>query len=685
MLVSIDFETYLISNEAPWPRPVCLSYYDGETLDLVIADDMEKKLREFLESDKFIIAHNMAFEFNVIYEHFPDLRELLLKKAKEDKLVCTLIYQQLINHTAKKALFKFSLADLVDHYFDIDIFAGKTEPDAWRLRYSELDGVPLHEWPYKAVEYALSDSEWAYKVFLEQRGKRLKYGESVRSEALLNLMGKFGIMVDKDRVATLEREIYGHLEPSYQRLTEMGFCEYKKPKANQEVTSKKPSKKMKKLREYIEENVKDIEYTAKGVVATTGEALKMYHKETDDIVFEDFMNVSDYEKVITAFVNNLKQADPVIRTRYSATKSTGRTSSSIDRTMPSVNIQQMPREVKDVTWDVRNCFIPRAGYKIVSIDYSGLELSSTGHQLYKVYGRSAMRDMINKGDKPTDMHSMFAYRLRNMDKKYPTCTYEEFVANKKKETFKEYRQLAKPINLGFPGGIGYDTMRKLLLKEGIKTKFKIITTAKTEDYLLRLKRKLYDCNEMLRVARLNKYQYALVVDELVILKNELFNLYPELGWFLREDNTRYLTGETKRMMNDYGEWEDEEMYKYDIYGMKRDWCTYTAFCNGFLMQTPAAIGAKRMMCEIIEKYRDDTRMNPLAFIHDEIVFEVLDTDDKYDIIKDVSTIMIDQMQTVLDTVRIAVEAEIMDYWMKAGGEWSKTYWKNPNEDELHEK
>ena len=159
-------------------------------------------------------------------------------------------------------------------------------------------------------------------------------------------------------------------------------------------------------------------------------------------IISNYLFVMEYEKVLTAFVVNLKKADPYIRSEYNAVVSTGRTSCRSSQNFASLNVQQMPRGVEGVTWDIRNCFVPREGYKIVSIDYSGLELTSTAHQLYTVTGKSSMRDILNKGSEPTDMHSMLGYRLMNIKEK-SNVTYEEFVANKKKEPYKHYRQLAK--------------------------------------------------------------------------------------------------------------------------------------------------------------------------------------------------------------------------------------------------
>lgn len=46
----------------------------------------------------------------------------------------------------------------------------------WRLRYCQLDGVPLGEWPADAVEYAIMDSRWALDVFEAQAAVQPPYG-----------------------------------------------------------------------------------------------------------------------------------------------------------------------------------------------------------------------------------------------------------------------------------------------------------------------------------------------------------------------------------------------------------------------------------------------------------------------------------------------------------------------------
>lgn len=648
MLYSIDFETHLIGEDAIYPKPVCLSAYNGRETFLFRKEEMQQFLAKILPKDT-IIAHNASFECGVIAHHFPELIPEMLKAIDEDRIICTKVIEKLIDILREKPTNKATLASLVSLYFGEDISATKGE-DAWRLRYAELEDV--EEWPQEAIDYAIDDSVWAYKVYEKQED--VEYALSVKSEIYLNLMGATGIQLDTDRVNKLKEEVLGYLNPNYEFLIEKGFCK-KDPKKEQ------PTKQMKKLREYLETLPIQKMYTKKGVVSTTSESLEMYNKQVDDKILQTFSDIAVYEKVLTAYLSRMKDVN-VIYSQYESTKSTGRTSSNSSKLFPSLNIQQMPRKVPGVSYDIRNCFVPRPGFKLLSIDYAGLELCSTAHQLYKFYGYSSMRDMLNDGDEPADLHSRLAARLKQI-------SYEEFLANK--HLYKEDRQKAKPINLGFPGGIGYDTMRHLLWRDGIKTNFKILHTEKTKKELYYYLHSL--CSPELRIARLKKNEYAIVQDELVKLKAEFFRLYPELERFLKEDHVKFQDGNVKYVKNEFDEWEEEPMHSYNIYGHHRKWCTYTALCNGFLMQTPSAVGAKRAVNVIMSKYYQNPDINPLAFIHDELVFEI--KEDRLDLVDDLADIMIDQMKTVLDSVRITVEASVMNQWQKEDGFWTKTYWR----------
>lgn len=682
MYIAIDFETYLISASEPIPRPVCLSYYylEGRSPKkgvLVGKDKMETFLKTILESNLRIIAHNMSFEALVIDEHFPKLKELLKAKFDSKQMICTKVYQQLLDATLERPLHRADLGSMVKKYLKIDISEDKNDPDSWRLRYSELDGVPLEQWPQKAIDYAIDDSFYAYKIYNMLKSNKIEYNLSVAADFYLNKMGLNGITIDITRVNTLREEIQAKLAPGYAILTKAGLVEKGK--------NGKYKKKMKMFREFIEKNVPTFEKTAKGTVATSSEHLDKYAAQLEEgetrEVLTNYLDVMKYEKVLTAFISRLEKADPLVRTQYKAAVSSGRTSSSTSQNFASVNIQQMPRSVEGVTWDIRNCFVPREGFKFCSIDYNGLELSSTAHQLYALTGKHNMLDIINGGDKPTDMHSMLAYRIMNI-KEGSNETYESFVKNKKKAPYSDYRQLAKPINLGFPGGIGYDTMRTLLARDKVNPKLVVLETSKYEQELVWKRNTLKKDGYPVRIRRTGIQEYQLIYDELVQLKETLFGLYPDLEHFLKEGHKEFLTGKEKPMKNEFGEWEKEPMYSFIAGDFKRDYCMYTQVCNGLLMQSPSAIGAKRAMVKIISKYGDHPEVIPSAFIHDEVCFEVKDNDKMYSYVDDIAKILIEEMQTVLTGVRIAVEAELFDYWKKAGGFWDKTYWKDPKGDKI---
>jgi len=682
---AIDFETRRISEEEPCPTPICLSYYyleDGKERKGIVTglDSMEAFLFDILSCNCLIVAHNMSFEANVIDTHFPKLRKLMYRKFDLGQMICTEIIEKYIDNTRKTTMRMFSLSTLVMNYFNTDISEDKKNPDAWRLRYHELEDVKLEQWPEEAKRYAIDDSVWTYKIYIRQLESKVDARESIAAGFYLNKIGLAGANIDHERVLELECEINDLIKLPQAYLEKKGILT--------KLTTGKYKKNLKKFQELIAEQVKEPEKTVKGKIATGVEVLERYIGKVDVeselyAILKEYLNIMEYEKVRTSYIPRLKLAKPLIRSTYKPYITSGRTSCSGTSFYPSVNMQQMPRSVEGVTWDIRNCFVPRPGYKICSIDYNGLELASTANRLYDLTGRQSMLDIVNKGETPIDLHSMLAYRIMNIKEKSKE-TYEGFMSKKKEKKYAEYRQLAKPINLGFPGGIGYDTMRTLLAKEGIFPKLVVLETVPYEDRISWKRNKAKREGYPVRIRRVGFREFQLVYDELVLLKEELFALYPDLEYFLTEGHNEYLTGETKNIKNEFGEWEKEPMYAYTVGELNVNYCTYTKLCNGILMQSPSAIGAKKAMVKIISKYGNSVAVKPLAFIHDEILFEVLDNNEKYAIIKDISQILIEEMQTVLKSVRIAVEAELFPYWKKSGGEWSKTYFKGPKDTDLKE-
>ena len=228
-LYSIDFETDLISADAPFPRPVCMSVYNdhlGEVDLLVVGEhDVEGALRSILEEcvegRARLVNQYIAFDLRVAVTEWPSLEPLIVWAYENAAIGDPSLREKFLDlqehgsvgfmPTPDRSFVekRYSLADLVRWRFGEDISEGKTGPDSWRLRYSELRGVPLIDWPQEAVSYVLDDARWAALVWKEQRpdkAQRWPVETGVDSAEAINLRADYahtavtqrGIRLDPD-------------------------------------------------------------------------------------------------------------------------------------------------------------------------------------------------------------------------------------------------------------------------------------------------------------------------------------------------------------------------------------------------------------------------------------------------------------------------------------------------------
>ncbi len=143
----------------------------------------------------------------------------------------------------------------------------------------------------------------------------------------------------------------------------------------------------------------------------------------------------EYESVakLCQFLKSLDAA--VIHPHYRVLCRTGRTTCS------KPNMQQVPRQD-----DFREVIVPSPGHLLLAVDYRFIELVTLGAVCERRFGFSRLADVIREG---IDPHCHTAAMLLGM-------SYEEFkdMANSKPKKFKRFRQMAKPINFGVPGGLG---------------------------------------------------------------------------------------------------------------------------------------------------------------------------------------------------------------------------------------
>jgi DNA polymerase-1 len=163
---------------------------------------------------------------------------------------------------------------------------------------------------------------------------------------------------------------------------------------------------------------------------------------------------------------------------------TGRTSSRGGGAPGALNVQQLPRDYdKPAHLHTRGCITPDPGWAFIVADYSQLELCSLAqvlNELVRFYARSKQRgfveDLLQRDISETyestlaaainndqDCHVRMASVLRGRGETYAECNalYETADRKKGKELLTaeerqviDDRQLAKPANFGYPGGLG---------------------------------------------------------------------------------------------------------------------------------------------------------------------------------------------------------------------------------------
>jgi hypothetical protein len=471
--IAYDTETHLIKPGCTTPKMVCLTWYDGENDGILLRDEGLAWLREkLLDPDVHLIGQNVFYDLGVPCAEDPSFLPLVFDAIDAGRIHDTILRQKVIDNfhgqlkyvwNEEKKKFdgqRFDLASLVWRHFKVNLFAkkdGEKNPDIWRLRYNELDGVPLEEWPKDAIDYAIDDSVWAYRIFMEQEKELAPEGmpsqvNLVGSAWALDLAASWGFRTDRERTLQLEAELLEELATWRQVAQECGRFVRK---------GVKQSKNLNKIREEVAKRVERPHLTKKGQIATTREQLRevpcpvcgedfdAHNKdgfqpcETDDIKVIGLWATSEVtrvEKKLSTYVKVLKQGfDVPINCRYNPIIETFRTSSS------GPNVQNWPRS------GIRHCIVPRDGWVYAFCDLDTVEMGTLAQVCIDLFGYSKLADAINEGK---DLHLYFASKLLQI-------SYEECVARFKAKDPEIHgsdgaRQFSKIALYGYSGGMGVD-------------------------------------------------------------------------------------------------------------------------------------------------------------------------------------------------------------------------------------
>lgn len=670
-LLGLDCETFLIGPGAVAPKLVCTTLATVEPRKGKLLGNGDASLVPTLKKvwsnpDITIVGHALSYDASVIHESIDDqeLRDAVWDAYKAGRCQDTKIREKLLNLSETGVIdmmslpdgsmskVSYHLADLVKSYLGKDRSADKEGEDVWRLHYNLLDGLPASEYPDDAASYAIEDAEDAADVFLAQEKRvRSDHGPSSLRTAqfhtavdfALRMMTVRGMQVDPESVIALKEHIESEISDEKMKPLIDGqilrASEPERPYASGAKNEDGTPKMKKAVPSSV--NTKQLKDLVQLVALAKGYELRRTDTgeiSTDAATIEDlaphnpllalYQHRQSYIKLATSFLPTLEQAlanGGTIHPDYDVLKETGRTSSYGSKLYPSFNIQQQPKQV-------RPCFRARDGYYLCSIDYSAIELVSLAQKCFSLFGQSKLRDLINEGGDPhaylgaqlaLHFHEEFKLLCEREGMIHDKdAVYETFKRCKKSKSeevrkfYGHYRTFAKPTGLGYPGGLGAETF---------------VSYAKAT------------------------YGIVVTIEEAELMKKVWFETFPEMKlYFAWIDQQR--------------DPENLDSFSYVTpFGMYRAGATFCAAANGVGLQSPTSEGAKLAVFDTsYECYHSKGSLRgafPVAFIHDEIIFE-LPCGTAHELAFRAAEVMVASMGVVMTDVKVKAEPALMIVWDK---------------------
>jgi hypothetical protein len=726
VVIAFDAETFPMGLEyGPYPPLVCIQWRDSrQSGPVMMGNNNKAALRarciELLTVGHILVGANTQYDLHCIATTFPDLLPLIWKKVRANEVTDVSIrekFKNLATHgqleymdmpDGTQAHLLYSLGELIKHYTGKDRSAEKEDPNAPRANYYLMDKLPLERYPVEFRSYALEDADDTFTVYQHQEAYRST--EAYVTE-FFRMQGAFalgcatrpGFRVDKPALNRLrERVAKDNADTKFPELITAGILRPSEPERPYARGVKNPdgTPKMKAavkasvdqtnlmalVSAAFKERGQTPPSTPTGRVQIGVDVVKEvsdYHSALKEFVIRD----EDKKLISTYIPQALWNDQPVDRVHavFRPLVSTGRTSSGAgkDRKFPSMNGQnQDPR--------FRPIFVPRPDMWFVSADFKSLELVTTAQVTYNLTGRSKHMEKINAG---FDLHAFLGSRLaafldetlaylKPMD---DDARYHAFMTLSKgskseKTKYKFWRKFAKPVGLGFPGGLGAE---------------KFVTFAGNSPYEINLREfapkylHLFEWNSTIhyyadRMGLVKRgddgkcMPWRMAEPAVAGLKIEDARTWPpHLQAIALAAHLKKLWHETYPEMEEYfkiiGGNEDTEnegklFYKTPM-GMIRRGCDYAAAMNGCCMQSPGAEGALLAMIDYAQACTDHTvgsilfGTNPLSFIHDELFGEVWE-ELAHEQAMEIKAIMERALKVVCPDVKVQADPCLMLRWDK---------------------
>jgi DNA polymerase-1 len=326
-----------------------------------------------------------------------------------------------------------------------------------------------------------------------------------------------------------------------------------------------------------------------------------------------------------------KGVETPIQASFKSLIDSGRTACTMGRTKPGEPIHAWGSQLQNPQRAVgyRECFIPRPGFVLVSVDYEGLELRTWAQVCLWTVRRSRLAQALNEGRDP---HVELGAALAGISLEEAYACHKKERGPEKAKWFKTFRQTSKPGNFGLPTGMG---------------PAKIVLSAR-KSYGVNLGR-AYDDPDKDKPAH---------PDVALAAAKQLKTAW-KTAWPEADDYLKYID----RLLGG----RDTTTIKQFVSKRARGGVWYTAAANGFFQGLAADLAKDAMWRVSREMYTD--KSSPLYgsyltnFVHDELIGELRE-DCAHEAAHRISQIMCETAQEWCPDLTFNAPPALMRRWLK---------------------
>ncbi len=421
-LIAVDTETDSLDSISANLVGISISWEEGQAYYIPVrgigehlaADDVRVALGPLLADEKIKkVGHNIKFDYEVLVGNGYEVNGIFFD---------TMIGAYLINPNARaQKLDDLAFTELGIEMTKISELIGKGKDEI------TFDQVEIE----KAVLYAAEDADMTLRLYhhltrdLENGG----FNELMsRIEAPLTVvlahLEMNGVRVDTSQLAVLSEEFGKRITKLQSEIYDL---------AGEEFNIASPAQLQKILYEKLDlhnqiPNPKDIKKLPSGGFSTGAEQLEKL-QESGHPIIDKIFEYRELSKLKSTYIDALPKL---------VNKKTGRIHTSFNQTIAATgrlsstnpNLQNIPVRT-ETGMLIRKAFVADPGYKIMSADYSQIELRVIAH----MSGDAEMTRAFNEG---IDVHTATAARVYGVPEDKVT---------------KEMRRTAKVVNFGIVYGV----------------------------------------------------------------------------------------------------------------------------------------------------------------------------------------------------------------------------------------